>query len=198
MGPLTTCRQSDIKIRIAYSSVSHMGLVTMSIFTHSLEGYIVSVLMMIAHGLVSSGLFMSFFKLYNRFHTRIIIYFKGMVMCMPLLSSITFVLILGNISFPGTINFVAEFSFLLSATKYSIFVGVSVRIGIFLETVYSFFMYNKIYFGSFSNFTYQTRDLTALEYQSFTPLLALILLLGVMPNFIVPFLLNALTFQESL
>ena len=95
-------------------------------------------------------------------------------------------------------KFCAEFSSLLSATKYSIFVGVSVCIGIFLETVYSFFMYNKIYFGSFSNFTYQTRDLTALQYQSFTPLLALILLLGVMPNFIVPFLLTALAFQVSL
>ena len=121
-----------------------------------------------------------------------------MVMCMPLLSSITSILILGNISLPGTINFVAEFSSLLTATKYSIFVSVSVCIGIFLETVYSFFMYSKIYFGSFSNFTYQTRDLIALQYQSFTPLLALILLLGVMPNFIVPFLLNALAFQVSL
>ena len=126
----------------------------MSIFTHSLEGYITSVLMMLAHALVSSSLLMSFFNLYNRFHTRIIIYFKGMVMCMALLSSITLILILGNISFPGTINFVAEFSSLLSATKYSIFVDVSVCIGIFLGTVYSFFMYNKIYFGSFSKFTY--------------------------------------------
>ena len=154
--------------------------------------------MMIAHGLVSSGSFMSSFNLYNRFHTRIIICLKGMVMSMPLLSSIPFILILGNISFPGTINFAAEFSSLLSATKYSISVGVSFCTGIFLGTVYSFFMYNKIYFGSFSNFTYQTRDLTALEYQSFTPFLALILLLGVMPNFMVLLLLNALTFQVSL
>ena len=197
-GALTTCRQSDIKRLIAYSSVSHMGLVTLTIFTHSLEGYVASVLMMIAHGLVSSGLFMTSFKLYGRFHTRIIRYFKGTVICMPLLSSITFILILGNISFPGTINFIAEFSSLLSATKYSIFVGLGVCIGIFLGTVYSFFMYNRIYFGTLSNYTYQIRDLTALEFQSFLPLLVLMSILGVIPNYILPLLLNTLTHQVSL
>ena len=197
-GAFTTCRQSDIKRLIAYSSVSHMGLVTMSLFTHSLEGYIASVIMMLAHGLVSSGLFMVSFTLYNRFHTRIFKYFKGLVLSTPLLSSITFILILGNISFPGTVNFVAEFSSLIAATKYAIFVGISICLGIFLGTVYSLSVYNKIYFGSLSNFTYYVRDLSALEYHSFIPLLELTLILGIIPNFVLPWLLNSLIFQISL
>lgn len=197
-GALTTCRQSDIKRLIAYSSVSHMGFVTISIFTHCLEGYIASVIMMVAHGLVSSGLFMSSFNLYTRFHTRIIKYFKGITTCMPLLSSVTFILVLGNISFPGTINFIAEFSSLISATKYSIYITFSLSIGIFIGTLYSFLMFNKIYFGSLSNFTYSVRDLTSLEYQSFMPLTVLIILLGLIPNLIISLLVNTLIFQISL
>ena len=197
-GAFTTCRQSDIKRLIAYSSVSHMGLVTVGLFTHSLEGYIASIIMMLAHGLVSSGLFMVSFILYSRFHTRIIKYFKGLVISTPLLSSLTFILVLGNISFPGTINFIAEFSSILAATKYSVFVGISACVGIFLGTVYSLSVYNKIYFGTLSNFTYYVRDLNAIEYHSFIPLLGLTIILGIIPNFILPWLLNTLIFQISL
>ena len=197
-GALTTCRQSDIKRLIAYSSVSHMGLVTVSLFTHSLEGYIASIITMLAHGLVSSGLFMISFTLYNRFHTRIIKYFKGLVISTPLLSSLTFILVLGNISFPGTVNFIAEFSSIIASTKYSIFVGISVCAGVFIGTVYSLSIYNRIYFGTLSNFTYYVRDLDALEYHSFIPLIGLTLILGIIPNFILPWILNALMFQISL
>ena len=79
--------------------------------------------MIIAHGLVSLGLFMSSFNLYNRFHARIFKYFKGLVVCAPLLSSIMFILVLGNISFLETINFIVQFASLVAATKYSIFVA---------------------------------------------------------------------------
>lgn len=172
---------------------NHLILVTMSLFTHSLEGYIASVIMMIAHGLISSRLLvMSSFNLYNRFYTRTINCFQWLVVRIPLLSSITFIVVLGNISFPGTINFIAEFSPLISTTKYSIFVGLSDCIGIFLGTVYYLFKYNKICFGS-----YYVRDSTAFEYQSFIPLLVLTFLLGAIPNFILPLLLNTLTFQVS-
>ena len=156
-----TCWQSDIKRLLAYSSVSDMRLVVMNLFTHSLEGYIASVIMMIGYGLIGSGVFMSLFNLYNRFDTRMIKYFKWLVVCIPLLSSITFVLVLRNISFPGTINFIAGFSSLISTIKYSIFVGLSACIGIFLGKVYSLFMYNKIYFGSLSSFTYYVGGSTA-------------------------------------
>ena len=96
----TTCRQTDIKRLIAYSSVSHMGLVTLSIFCHSKEGLVASIVMMIAHGLVSSGLFMGSAILYTRHHSRAIRYFRGVVTVMPVFSICTLILILANIGFP--------------------------------------------------------------------------------------------------
>tara|TARA_Y100000310_G_scaffold345799_1_gene470121 strand:+ start:12055 stop:12501 length:447 start_codon:yes stop_codon:yes gene_type:complete len=118
-GGLSTFRQNDMKRLIAYSSISHMGLVTLSIFTHSIEGLIASYTMMLGHGLISSGLFLSIGILYSRHHSRIIKYYKGITKIMPLFSIITFLLIIGNISFPLTFNFIAEFYSLINAFQYS-------------------------------------------------------------------------------
>jgi len=118
-GGFITCRQTDVKRLIAYSSVSHMGLVTLAIFTHSLEGVIASILMMLAHGLISSALFMTSAILYVRAHTRTIKYFKGITTVMPIFSTVTILLILGNISFPMTLNFIAEFFSIIVAFNYS-------------------------------------------------------------------------------
>ena len=184
-GAFTTCRQTDIKRLIAYSSVSHMGLVTLAIFVHSLEGLIASVIMMLAHGLVSSGLFMTSATLYTRFHTRAIKYFKGLTTSMPLLSVITFLLLLGNISFPGTLNFIAEFFSLFVGTKYSFITGLGICFGIILGTVYSLYMYNRIYFGTTSRSLIYIRDLSSFEYNSFLPLVFLTIFLGIFPGYII-------------
>ena len=101
---------------------------------------------------------------------------------MPILSTITFILILGNISFPGTLNFIAEFSSLLVATNYSLISGLGVCIGIILGTIYSLYMYNRIYFGSLSKSILFVRDLVSFEYNSFLPLMILTILLGILPN----------------
>lgn len=193
-GAFTTCRQTDIKRLIAYSSVSHMGLVTLAIFIHSLEGLIASTIMMLAHGLVSSGLFMTSATLYTRFNTRAIKYFKGLTVSMPVLSTTTFILILGNISFPGTLNFIAEFSSLLVATSYSLVVGIGVCLGIIIGTVYSLYMYNRIYFGSISQSLLFSRDLTSFEFNSFLPLIILTIFLGILPNYLIySFLISLFT-----
>ena len=197
-GAFTTCRQTDIKRLIAYSSVSHMGLVTLAIFVHSLEGIIASVVMMLAHGLVSSGLFMTSATLYTRFHTRAIKYFKGLTVSMPILSLITFMLLLGNISFPGTLNFIAEFSSLLVTTKYSFIGGVGVCIGIVLSTVYSLYIYNRIYFGSSSQSLVFIRDLSKFEFNSFIPLLILTVFFGLIPNYIISPLITSSLINISL
>lgn len=192
-GAFTTCRQTDIKRLIAYSSVSHMGLVTLSVFVHSIEGVIASIIMMLAHGLVSSGLFMSSAFIYTRFHTRAIKYFKGLTIFMPLLSLVTFLLLLGNISFPGTLNFLAEFSSLLVATRYSLTSGVLVCFGIFLGTVYSLYMFNRIYFGGTSQFLINVRDINSFEFSSLLPLVILTIFLGILPGFIIePLLMSSL------
>lgn len=183
-GGLTTCRQSDIKRLIAYSSVSHMGLVTLSIFCHSLEGLFSSVLMMLAHGLTSSGLFMSSGVLYARFHTRIIKYFKGLTMVMPILSSITFILILSNIGFPLTFNFIAEFFSILVAFKYSWIVGLLSSIGVFISSVYALYLFNRVYFGVLSYYILNPRQISYFEFNSFLPLIFFIIILGIYPNYI--------------
>nr|YP_010890158.1 NADH dehydrogenase subunit 4 [Stephanomia amphytridis]WJJ70206.1 NADH dehydrogenase subunit 4 [Stephanomia amphytridis] len=188
-GGLTTCRQSDMKRLIAYSSVSHMGLVTLSIFTHSTEGLFASIIMMLAHGLISSGLFMSSGILYIRYHSRIIKYFKGLTTIMPILSSITLILILSNIGFPLTFNFIAEFFSILAAFNYSWIVGIITCIGALISTIYALYFYNRLYFGVINSYLFNPREITYFEFCSFTPLIILTLLLGIYPNYLFKFML---------
>ena len=197
-GGFITCRQTDIKRLIAYSSVSHMGLVTLAIFTHSLEGIIASILMMLAHGLISSALFMTSAILYVRAHTRTIKYFRGVATVMPIFSTITILLILGNISFPMTLNFIAEFFSLIVAFNYSAWTGVTVCIGIFLGTIYSLYMYNRMHFGTITPHILYLRDLLSYEWHSFIPLIILTLLFGLVPNIIISNLLTSCLTISSL
>ena len=187
-GGLSTCRQIDIKRLIAYSSVSHMGLVTISIFCHSIEGVIASILVMLAHGLVSSGLFISSSIIYWRFHSRIIKYYKGLVILMPIFTIITFILILGNIAFPLTLNFIAELFSILAALKYSISLALICCLGAFIGIIYSLLLFNKIFFGKLSSNTLHPRDILLIEFNSFLPLIILSLFFGIFPNTIIFFL----------
>jgi len=194
----TTCRQTDIKRLIAYSSVAHMGLVTLSIFTHSIEGLIASIVMMLAHGLVSSALFMTSAILYIRHHSRAIRYFRGVVITMPLFSSLSLILILANIGFPLTFNFIAEFFSILTAFNYSYLVGILSSIGALLSTVYALYFYNRIYFGTLSKHLIFSREILEYEFQAFIPLIILTLLLGIFPNTIFSFLMQSSYINISL
>lgn len=184
-GSFTTCRQTDVKRLIAYSSVAHMGLVTLSLFTHSIEGLTASIIMMLAHGLVSSGLFMCSAVLYVRHHSRVIRYFRGLVIVMPVFSIITLILILANISFPLTFNFIAELISISAAFSYSYLVGLLTCIGVLLGTVYSLYFYNRVYFGNLSSYLDYPREMLNYEFQSFFPLVFLTILLGFYPNLII-------------
>ena len=197
-GSLTTCRQTDIKRLIAYSSVAHMGLVTLAIFIHSIEGLVASLTMMIAHGLVSSGLFMTSAVIYVRHHSRAIKYFRGLAITMPIFSSITLILILANIGFPLTFNFIAEFFSILSAFNYSYLVGVLSCIGALLATVYALYYYNRVYFGTLSPHLNFSREMLNFEFQGFLPLIILTILLGIFPNIIFRFLLTSSYINISL
>nr|AER54606.1 NADH dehydrogenase subunit 4 [Nemopsis bachei] len=188
-GSLTTCRQTDIKRLIAYSSVAHMGLVTLSIFVHSMEGLIASITMMVAHGLVSSGLFMTSAVIYVRHHSRAIRYFRGLTLTMPIFSTITLILILANIGFPLTFNFIAELFSILAGLNYSFIIGALSCIGALLSTVYALYYYNRIYFGVLSSHLKFSREMMAFEFQSFMPLILLTIILGVFPNLIFRMLL---------
>ena len=194
----TTCRQTDIKRLIAYSSISHMGLVTLSIFCHSKEGVIASIIMMVAHGLVSSGLFMTSAVLYVRHHSRAIRYFKGIVTTMPIFSLITLVLILANIGFPLTLNFIAEFLSILTAFSFSKFTGILCCIGALISTVYALYFYNRVYFGTLSAHLKYSREILEFEFQAFLPLIFITVLLGLFPNIVLEFIIPGSLINISL
>lgn len=181
-GSLTTCRQVDLKRIIAYSSVAHMGLVTLGIFSHTLQGWVSAVFLMLSHGLVSSALFIVVTLLYERHHTRLTRYYRGVAITMPIFSIIMFLLVLANASVPLSCNFVGEFFSLMAAYEYSYFVGILASTGIVLSATYSIYLYNRVCFGSPSRYLHFTRDLNRREVCALMPLVVLIFLLGVFPN----------------
>lgn len=178
---LSTCRQTDAKRLVAYSSVAHMGIVTIAIFSKSVEGIIAAILLMVAHGLISSGLFILVTNLYDRFHTRLIRYYRGITFSMPLYSTILFIFILANIAFPISLNFVAEFLSILAAIQFSWIVIAPMLAGVVLSASYSLLFYNKISFGIPSRFLLFARDLNRKELHSLIPLGSLAVIFGLTP-----------------
>ena len=106
---ITTLQQVDLKKIIAYSSVGHMGLVTIGIFSGNTQGIIGSILLMISHGIVSGALFLCVGMLYERHHTRVVKYYGGLINTMPLYSVCFITFTMGNIGLPGTSSFIGEF-----------------------------------------------------------------------------------------
>jgi len=178
-GALISCRQSDMKRLIAYSSVSHMGMVTLAIFTNSYLGFISSTYMMLAHGFTSSALFILVGLLYSRFNSRILKYYKGLTTCMPIFSIIFFIMTLSNIGFPLTFNFKAELLILCTSIKYcQLIITLLVGLGLIIGLVYSFYLFIRIFFGSLSILNYP-RDLTLIETYPLTILLLIIVIMGI-------------------
>jgi len=110
---LTTIQQIDLKKIIAYSSVGHMGVVTIGIFSSVIQSILGSVLLMVSHGIVSGALFLCIGLLYERHHTRIIKYYSGLISVMPLYSTFFMLFTMANIGLPGTSSFIGEFLIIL-------------------------------------------------------------------------------------
>jgi len=141
-------RQVDFKKIVAYSSVVHMNLVVLAIFTNTLKGLLGAVLMMVAHGLTSAGMFFCLGSLYDRFKTRNILYIKGLVHVMPIFCVLMFVFILTNIGFPGSINFISEVLCLSGVLQYNFsYILFFLFFGLLINTIYNFWFFNKIFFG---------------------------------------------------
>lgn len=182
---LTTLRQIDLKRIIAYSSVSHMGVVMLAIFSLSVVGIEGSIFLQIAHGVVSSALFIIVTALYDRHHTRIIKYYRGMAITMPLFSIMFLVFTLANIAVPLSCNFIGEFMSLLAAFEVSPFIGILASLGMVLSACYALFLYNRVCFGSMSIYllnSVENKDLNKREFMVLLPLLFLTIFLGVYPN----------------
>nr|BAK18823.1 NADH dehydrogenase subunit 4 [Corallium japonicum] len=181
-GSLTTCRQVDAKRLIAYSSVAHMGIVTVGLFTHTMEGLIASIFLMIAHGVVSPALFIAVTLLYERHHTRLVRYYRGVVMTMPLFSIVFMVFTLANIAVPLSCNFVGEFLSLVAAFSTSTSLGVLTSSSMVIAAAYSLYLYNRICFGQLSPYLIFSRDINRREFNGQLPLIVAIVLLGIVPH----------------
>lgn len=144
---LTTLRQIDLKKIIAYSSVIHMNYLMFGLFAYNLEGFIGSLILMIAHGFVSGGLFVCVGILYERYYTRLKKPYGGLNYFMPIFSFLFLILTLSNISFPGSINFIGEFLVLVSIFFKNILLAIFIIFLMILSTCYSLWLYNKVFSG---------------------------------------------------
>jgi NADH-ubiquinone oxidoreductase chain 4 len=177
---MTTIRQTDLKRIIAYSSVGHMGIVTIGIFANNVEGVEGSIYLQIAHGIVSSGLFIVVTMLYERYHTRIVKYYRGVTMTMPIYSMLFMILTMSNIGVPGTSNFIGEIMSLAGVMEENGVVAVLGAIGMILSASYGLFLYNRVCFGGISEYmTVAPRDVTRREFSILIPLVVMAIVLGI-------------------
>ena len=185
-GSLTTLRQIDLKKIIAYSSISHMGFVTLGIFSlnaTSIEG---SVILMLSHGLISSSMFFCVGILYDRFGTRVLKYYSGLAQVMPLFSIFFMFFSFSNISFPGTSSFIGELLILSGLVKISLALSFLSLFGIILSAGYAIWLLNRVIFSTlklqyFSLF----QDLSRREFIVLSNFTLLIFWIGIYPS---PFL----------
>jgi len=190
-GSLTTLRQTDLKRIIAYSSVSHMGIVTLGIFTLTATGLMGSIFLQLAHGLVSSALFIVVTVLYDRHHTRLVKYYRGVAVTMPIYATIFLFFTLANIAVPLTCNFVGEFLCLLATFQVNTIIAIWASLGIVLSACYALYLYNRVCFGEYSRYLTTTNNFSDINRREFLVLLPLILgtiILGIFPNIIMDIL----------
>jgi NADH-quinone oxidoreductase subunit M len=175
--------QKDMKKLVAYSSVAHMGFVTMGIFAATVQGVAGGIFQMISHGLVSAALFLCVGVVYDRIHTREIAAYGGLVNRMPLYAAAFMVFTLANIALPGTSGFVGEFLTLIGTFKVNSTVATLATIGTILSAAYALWLYRKVIFGALVKPSLATiRDIDYREMMTLGPLVALTIAFGVYPK----------------
>jgi NADH-ubiquinone oxidoreductase chain 4 len=181
----STIRTTDIKELIAYSSVAHAAVYLLGVFSNTIQGIEGSIVLGLAHGLVSSGLFICVGGvLYDRTHTRLITYYRGIAQVMPVFSILFFILCLGNAGTPLTLNFVGEFMSLYGTFERLPLLGGLASSSIVFSAAYTMYMFNRIVFGgSLSrHFSSSLADLNRREFYILLPLVVLTVLLGIYPS----------------
>ena len=181
---LSTLRTIDVKELIAYSSVSHAAIYLLGSFSNTIQGIEGAIALGLAHGFVSSGLFICAGGiLYDRSSTRLITYYRGMAQVMPIFSILFFILSLGNCGVPLTLNFIGEFMSLYGVFERMPLLGVLASSSIIFAAAYTIFMYNRISFGgSYSIFFKENlRDVTKREFIMLLVLVVLTVLFGIYP-----------------
>ncbi|NGN40851.1 NADH-quinone oxidoreductase subunit M [Mesorhizobium sp. CGMCC 1.15528] len=179
---LVALMQEDMKKLIAYSSVAHMGYVTMGIFALNQEGIQGSIFQMLSHGLVSGALFLCVGVVYDRMHTREIAAYGGLVNNMPKYAVVFLIFTMANVGLPGTSGFVGEFLTLLGAYKANTWVALFAALGVILSAGYALWLYRKVIFGALSKESLKSLlDLSTREKVIIYPLVVLTIFFGVYP-----------------
>ncbi len=177
--------QNDMKKLIAYSSVAHMGFVTIGIFVFNKEGIEGSIFQMISHGIISSALFLCVGVVYDRLHTREISEYGGVVNVMPKYAVMFMVFTLGSLGLPGTSGFVGEILVLIGSFKFNYWIAFFAATGVILSACYSLWLYRRVVFGEINNLKIKSlTDLNKNEYFILTPLLIMTIVLGFYPSLV--------------
>jgi NADH-quinone oxidoreductase subunit M len=175
--------QEDIKKLIAYSSVAHMGFVTMGIFAGTAQGVAGGIFQMISHGIVSGALFLCVGVIYDRMHTREIAAYGGLVHRMPFYAVVFMVFTMANVGLPGTSGFVGEFLTLIGTFRVNTWVAFFAAFGVILSAGYALWLYRKVIFGPLEKPSLAgIQDLSRRELLILVPLVVLTVLFGVFPN----------------
>ena len=182
---LVALMQEDIKKLIAYSSVAHMGFVTMGIFAANQQGVDGAIFQMISHGFISGALFLCVGVIYDRMHTREIAAYGGLVVRMPVYAAIFMLFTMGNVGLPGTSGFVGEFLTLAGVFQESTWTAVFATTGVILSAGYALWLYKRVVFGELIKESLkQIEDVTPREKMIFAPLVVGTILLGIYPSLI--------------
>ena len=191
---LTTIRQIDMKRIIAYSSVAHMNLVVLGIFSGNIQGIAGAIFLMIAHGIVSSALFFLIGVVYDKYGTRIIYYYGGLVQTMPLFATQLLFFCMANVGLPGTCNFVGELIVFVGLVERNFIVLLISVTGIILSVLYTIFFCNRIIFGNSNvNYIFVYKDMSSRELAITFPLLFFTVFLGFYPDIIFDNILTAVS-----
>ncbi len=179
---LVALMQEDMKKLIAYSSVAHMGFVTIGIFSFTVQGVEGGLIVMLSHGLVSGALFLVVGVVYDRIHSRLIERYGGLVHRMPVYAATFMIFTLANVGLPGTSGFVGEFLVLVGIFQVNTWVAMLATTGIVLSAAYALWLYRRVIFGTLEKADLaDILDMNKREILIFAPLLALVILFGVYP-----------------
>ena len=180
---LVALAQDDMKKLIAYSSVAHMGIVTMAIFTVTSEGLQGAMILMLSHGVVSAALFLCVGVVYDRLHTREIARYGGLVHNMPKYAFFFMVFMLASVGLPGTSGFIGEFLSLIGAFQVNTWVAFLAAIGTILGAAYMLYLYRRVVFGVLTRDDVRAMlDVNWREIAVFVPMVAVVLWMGIYPS----------------
>jgi len=180
---LVALMQTDMKKLIAYSSVAHMGIVTIGIFTPNALGIEGSIIQMLSHGIVSAALFMVVGVVYDRIHSREIAVYGGLAERMPIYAFTFMIFMLASVGLPGTSGFVGEVLVIVGIFQFSSWVAAFAATGMILGAAYMLWLYRRVVFGALTRDNLKLiKDMRANEIAAFAPLVALVILMGVYPQ----------------